>query len=74
MPKSFADYYDKYGALPEDNLTAGILLCKEKDDAFVEITLLDNANIYGSEYQLYFPSEKELQKQLKEWIEEGTDL
>ena len=26
------------------------------------------------EYQLYLPDKKELQKKLKEWIEEGTDL
>lgn len=51
----------------------GILLCKEKDNALVEITLPDDSNIYASEYQLYLPDKKELQKKLKEWIEEGTD-
>lgn len=49
-------------------------LCKEKDDALVEITLPDDANIYVSEYQLYLPDKKEPQKKLKEWIEEGPDL
>lgn len=51
-----------------------VLLCKEKDDALVEITLPEDANIYASEYQLYLPDKKELQKKLKEWIEEGVDL
>ena len=66
--------YDRYEKLPEENPTMGILLCKEKDDALVEITLPEDANIYASEYQLYLPDKKELQKKLKEWIEEGTDL
>ena len=56
--------YDKYEKLPEENPTLGILLYKKKDDA----------NINASEYQLYLPDKKELQKKLKEWIEEGTDL
>ncbi len=70
----YVHYYDRYEKLPEENPTVGILLCKEKDDALVEITLPDDANIYASEYQLYLPDKKELQKKLKEWIEEGTDL
>lgn len=69
----YVHYYDRYEKLPEENPTVGILLCKEKDDALVEITLPDDSNIYASEYQLYLPDKKELQKKLKEWIEEGTD-
>ena len=70
----YVHYYDRYEKLPEENPTVGILLCKEKDDALVEITLPDDSNIYASEYQLYLPDKKELQKKLKEWIDEGTDL
>ncbi len=70
----YVHYYDKYEKLPEENPTVGILLCKEKDDALVEITLPEDTNIYAAEYQLYLPDKKELQKKLKEWIEEGTDL
>lgn len=70
----YVHYYDRYEKLPEENPTIGILLCKEKDDALVEITLPEDANIYASEYQLYLPDKKELQQKLKEWIEEGTDL
>ena len=32
--------------------------------------LPDDANIYASEYQLFLPGKKELQKKLKKWIEE----
>lgn len=66
----YVHYYDRYEKLPDENPTIGILLCKEKDDALVEITLPENSNIYASEYQLYLPDKKELQKKLKEWIAE----
>ncbi|MBQ8118862.1 MAG: DUF1016 family protein [Lachnospiraceae bacterium] len=66
----YVHYYDRYEKLPEENPTVGILLCKEKDDALVEITLPENANIYASEYKLYLPDKKELQQKLKEWIKE----
>ena len=68
----YVHYYDRYEKLPDENPTIGILLCKEKDDALVEITLPENSNSYASEYRLYLPDKKELQKKLKEWIAEGT--
>lgn len=68
----YVHFYDRYEKLPDENPTIGILLCKEKDDALVEITLPENSNIYASEYQLYLPDKKELQKKLKEWIAEET--
>ena len=40
------------------------LLCKEKNDALVEITLPKDANIYASEYKLYLPDKKLLQQKL----------
>ena len=68
----YVHYYDRYEKLPDESPTIGILLCKEKDDALVEITLPENSNIYASEYRLYLPDKKELQKKLKEWIAEET--
>ena len=68
----YVHYYDRYEKLPDENPTIGILLCKEKDDALVEITLPENSNIYASEYRLYLPDKKELQKKLNEWIAEET--
>ena len=72
----YVHYFDRYVKLPEENPTIGILLCKEKDDALVEITLPENSNIYASEYKLYLPDKKELQKKLQEWIaeEEGYTI
>jgi hypothetical protein len=49
------------------------LLCEEKNDALVELTLPKDANIYASAYQLYLPDKTLLQRKLKEWIDEFED-
>lgn len=69
----YVNYYDRYEKLESENPTIGILLCKEKNDALVEITLPKDANIYASEYKLYLPDKKLLQQKLKEWIEEEEE-
>ena len=69
----YVNYYDRYEKLEDENPTIGILLCIEKNDALVEITLPQDANIYASEYKLYLPDKKLLQQKLKEWIEEGEE-
>lgn len=68
----YVNYYDRYQKTAEENPTIGILLCKEKNDALVEITLPKNSNVFASQYDLYLPDKKELQKKLKEWIAEET--
>ena len=68
----YVNFFDRYRKLPDENPTVGILLCKEKDDALVEITLPENSNIFASQYELYLPDKKELQRKLKEWIAEET--
>lgn len=67
----YVNYYDRYEKLEDENPTIGILLCKENNDALVEITLPQNANIYASEYKLYLPDKKVLQDKLRQWIEEA---
>ena len=69
----YVNYYDRYEKLEDENSTIGILLCKEKNNALVEITLPQDANIYASEYKLYLPDKKLLQQKLKEWIEEEEE-
>ena len=66
----YVNYYDRYVRLPFENPTIGILLCQEKNDALVELTLPKDANIYASEYSLYLPDKALLQRKLKEWIDE----
>ena len=52
----YVNYFDRHVKLPEENPTIGILLCKPKKDAIVELTLPKDANIHAREYQLYLPS------------------
>ena len=68
----YVNYYDRCQKLSDENPTIGILLCKEKNDAVVQMTLPENSNIFASEYSLYLPDKKMLQKKLQEWIDEET--
>jgi len=66
----YVNYYDRHIKQDFEKPTIGILLCKEKNDALVELTLPKDANIYASAYQLYLPNKALLQAKVKEWIEE----
>ena len=66
----YVNYYDRYVKQDFEKPTIGILLCKEKNDALVELTLPKDVNIYASAYQLYLPNKALLQAKVKEWIEE----
>ncbi len=65
----YVNYYDRHVRTPDENPTIGILLCKKKHDALVEITLPKGSNIHAKEYQLYLPSKEELRRKLVEWTE-----
>ncbi len=66
----YVNYYARHVKLPEENLTIGLLLCREKNDAVVELTLPKDANIHAKEYQLYLPSKELLKAKLLEWARE----
>ena len=66
----YVNYYDRYVKEDFEHPTIGILLCKEKRDALVELTLPKDANIYAQQYSLYLPNKSLLQQKLKEWIDE----
>ena len=66
----YVNYYDRYVKQDFEKPTIGILLCEEKNDALVELTLPKDANIYASAYQLYLPDKTVLQQKLREWIDE----
>ena len=65
----YVNYYDRYEKTEDENPTVGILLCKDKNDALVELTLPKNANIYAAKYELYLPDKKLLQEKLEQWLE-----
>ena len=65
----YVNYYDRFVKTEDENPTIGILLCTDKSDAMVEITLpKDNNQIFASKYQTYLPSKEELQRLLEENI------
>ena len=66
----YVNYFDRYVKQGFEKPAIGILLCKEKNDALVELTLPKDANIYAAAYQLYLPDKALLQAKVKEWIEE----
>jgi len=62
----YVNYYDRMVKAPDENKTIGIIICKDKKDAVVEMTLPeDNKQIFASKYQLYLPSKEELKALLK---------
>jgi len=66
----YVNHYDRHVKLPDENPTVGLLLCKEKKDAVVKLTLPKDANIHAKEYQLYLPSKELLKAKLLEWSRE----
>ena len=66
----YVNYYDRYEKHEDENPTIGVLLCQDKDDSMVELTLPKDSNIFASKYQLYLPDKKLLQDKLGEWVKE----
>jgi hypothetical protein len=62
----YVNYYDRFVKTDEENPTVGIVLCKDKKDSMVEITLPENSQIFASKYQLYLPNKEELKKQIED--------
>jgi hypothetical protein len=59
----YVNYYDRFVKLNDENKTIGIILCKEKNDTLVEITLpQDNTQLFASKYQTVLPSKEELRQ------------
>ena len=57
----YVNYYDRYERQPDENPTIGILLCTDKNDTAVRLTLPeDNKTILASKYQLYLPTKEQL--------------
>ena len=63
----YVNYFDRYVKTKKESSTIGIILCREKHDALVEITLSKDANIHAKEYRLYLPSKEELKRKLLDW-------
>ena len=56
----YVNYYDRFVKTEDENKTIGIILCKDKKDTLVEITLPESNNqIFASRYQTILPSKEE---------------
>ena len=63
----YVNYYDRKVKLSDENPTIGIILCKDKKQSIVEMTLpKDNTQIFASKYETVLPSKDALQKLLEE--------
>lgn len=61
----YVNYFDRFERAEHENPTVGIVLCSEKNDAMVEITLpKDNEQILAARYQLHLPTTEELRDEL----------
>ena len=64
--QTYVNYYDRKIKFPDENPTIGIVLCKDKKDALVEMMLPEaNNQIFAARYQTVLPSKEELQKALE---------
>lgn len=66
----YVNHFDREERMAGENSTIGIILCKQKNRALVEITLPKEANIHAREYRLYLPGKEELRRKLIEWTAE----
>ena len=63
----YVNYYDRCEKLKEEGPTLGILLCVDKNDTVVRMSLPeDNQSIVASRYKLCMPSEQQLVKEVED--------
>ncbi len=63
----YVHYYDRKVKLEDENPTIGIILCKDKNSAVVEMTLPENnAQIFASKYETVLPSKEALSRLLNQ--------
>ncbi len=66
----YINFYDRFEKQEFENPTIGILLCADKNDAVVKITLPENnKSIIASKYQLYLPTEQQLLAEVQKEID-----
>ncbi len=62
----YVNYFDRVEKQEDENPTIGIILCKDKSKALVEMTLPKDSNqIYASKYLTVLPNKEEFQRLLE---------
>jgi predicted nuclease of restriction endonuclease-like (RecB) superfamily len=68
----YVNYFDRYVKLEDENKTIGIVLCRDKSETLVEITLPEgNEQIFASRYKTILPSKEDLKKLLTQYTYKG---
>ncbi len=61
----YVNYYTRYMMNEGDNPPVGILLCAQKSNTLMQLTLPENnTQIYAAKYMPYMPTEEELKREL----------
>ncbi len=67
----YVNYYDRHVKLADENKTIGIIICKDKNDTLVNMTLPEgNEQIFASRYMTILPSKEELKKIVESEVRE----
>jgi len=61
----YVNYFDRYEKTEDENPTIGIILCKEKNQTLVELTLPQDTQVFASKYQTILPNKEELKRLLE---------
>lgn len=68
----YVNYFDRFELAEGESATIGIVLCSDKNDSMVRITLPDdNTQIHAARYQQVLPTEEELAAELEREREEA---
>lgn len=70
----YVNYYDRFVKTEDETPTIGIVLCRDKNDSVVEITLPENnKKIFASQYKTYLPTKEEFMAQIDEAEEDFNE-
>jgi predicted nuclease of restriction endonuclease-like (RecB) superfamily len=70
----YVNYYDQTQRAEHEAKTVGIVLCSEKNDTMVKITLPDNDQVLAATYKRYLPTEAELSAELSRERQEAERM
>ena len=70
----YVNYFDRYEKTEDEHKTIGIILCKDKSESLVKLTLPEENNqIYASKYMTVLPKKEEFKKLLEEIPDDTND-
>jgi len=60
----YVNYFDRFEKTEDENPTIGIILCKDKNDTLIELTLPKENQIFASKYQMILPKKEDFRNLL----------